>query len=249
MLATAPAHHIAYHPTSGSASSLSSASFRYRDDDTAGGLTLCCTKAPKAMKQKRQMLSLEAHDCANAIPDLSNMIKAVQGQDLKLKCYEEMDKRKKLYNIIQETKGNYQGFFCRCRPLSKDEVSSGQNANGGTTKKTFKFDRVFTTKDDQGIGKTFTMEVNESNRGVNYRTLEELFNIAEERKRSVTYDLSVSVLENQAKKTDINCDATLKSLFGGRDKVGMLEISKLLSPDFPKISKLLWSMEPGMALW
>ncbi|AQK84978.1 hypothetical protein ZEAMMB73_Zm00001d037851 [Zea mays] len=55
--------------------------------------------------------------------------------------------------------------------------------------------------------------------------------------------------KNQAKKIDINCDATLKSLFGGRDKVGMLEISKLLSRDFPKISKLLWSMEPGMALW
>ncbi|KAL5671005.1 hypothetical protein ACJX0J_015311, partial [Zea mays] len=62
-----------------------------------------------AIKQKQQSLSLEAHDCANAIPDLSNMIKAVQGlvaqcEDLKLKCYEEMDKRKKLYNIVQETK-------------------------------------------------------------------------------------------------------------------------------------------------
>ena len=42
-------------------------------------------------------------------------------------------------------------FFCRCRPLSKDEVSSSQNVNGETTKKTFKFDRVFTPKDDQGI--------------------------------------------------------------------------------------------------
>jgi kinesin family member C2/C3 len=91
-------------------------------------------------------------------------------EDLKLKYYEEMDKRKKLYNIVQETKGIYypvciQFFvltlniylrecilyshsicllnyfkkyqvFCRCRPLSKDEVSSGQNANGRTTKKT-----------------------------------------------------------------------------------------------------------------
>ena len=46
-----------------------------------------------------------------------------------------------------------------------------------------------------GTGKTFTMEGTESNRGVNYRTLEELFNIAEERKESVTYDLSVSVRE------------------------------------------------------
>ena len=39
------------------------------------------------------------------------------------------------------------------------------------------------------------MEGTESNRGVKYRTLEELFNIAEERKEIVTYDLSVSVLE------------------------------------------------------
>ena len=56
--------------------------------------------------------------------------------------------------------------FCRCRPLSKDEVSSGQKCvvdfdgandgdivitNAGTNKKTFRFDRVFTPKDDQGI--------------------------------------------------------------------------------------------------
>jgi kinesin family member C2/C3 len=114
------------------------------------------------------------------------IIAVAQCEDLKLKCYEEMDKRKKLYNIVQETKGihypvciqffvltlniylrecilyshsicllNYfrklSGFFCRCRPLSKNEVSSSLNANGGTTKKTFKFDRVFTPKDDQGI--------------------------------------------------------------------------------------------------
>jgi hypothetical protein len=39
------------------------------------------------------------------------------------------------------------------------------------------------------------MEGTEKNRGVNYRTLEELFKIAEERKETVTYNLSVSVLE------------------------------------------------------
>ncbi|KAG2544031.1 kinesin-like protein KIN-14E isoform X3 [Panicum virgatum] len=196
----------------------------------------------KAMKQEQALLSLEAHDCANAIPDLSKMIAAVQAlvaqcEDLKLKYYEEMDKRKKLHNIVQETKGNIR-VFCRCRPLSKDEVSSGQKCvvdfdgandgdivitNAGTSKKIFRFDRVFTPKDDQdvvyadasplvtsvldgynvcifaygqtGTGKTFTMEGTERNRGVNYRTLEELFKIAEERKESATYDLSVSVLE------------------------------------------------------
>ena len=46
-----------------------------------------------------------------------------------------------------------------------------------------------------GTGKTFTMEGTERNRGVNYRTLEELFKIAAERKDTVTYNISVSVLE------------------------------------------------------
>ncbi|VAI11831.1 unnamed protein product [Triticum turgidum subsp. durum] len=196
----------------------------------------------KAMKQEQALLSLEAHDCAHAIPDLSKMIEAVralvaQCDDLKMKYHEEMAKRKKLHNIVQETKGNIR-VFCRCRPLSKDETSSGYKCvvdfdgandgdigimNGGTAKKTFKFDRVYTPKDDQaevyadasplvtsvldgynvcifaygqtGTGKTFTMEGTERNRGVNYRTLEELFKIAEERKDTVTYNISVSVLE------------------------------------------------------
>lgn len=46
-----------------------------------------------------------------------------------------------------------------------------------------------------GTGKTFTMEGTKGNRGVNYRTLEELFKIAKERSESYTYDISVSVLE------------------------------------------------------
>lgn len=46
-----------------------------------------------------------------------------------------------------------------------------------------------------GTGKTFTMEGTEVNRGVNYRTLEELFKIANERTETYTYNISVSVLE------------------------------------------------------
>lgn len=56
-------------------------------------------------------------------------------------------------------------MFCRCRPLSKAETSSGcstvvdfnASKDGelgilavGNSKKTFKFDRVYTPKDDQG---------------------------------------------------------------------------------------------------
>lgn len=56
--------------------------------------------------------------------------------------------------------------FCRCRPLSKEEMTAGCKAvvdfeaakdgclgflTGGSTKKSFKFDRVYTPKDDQGM--------------------------------------------------------------------------------------------------
>lgn len=46
-----------------------------------------------------------------------------------------------------------------------------------------------------GTGKTFTMEGTEQNRGVNYRTLEQLFEIVDERKETYTYGIFVSVLE------------------------------------------------------
>lgn len=46
-----------------------------------------------------------------------------------------------------------------------------------------------------GTGKTFTMEGTEQSRGVNYRTLAQLFEIAKERSETFTYNISVSVLE------------------------------------------------------
>ncbi|XP_050388067.1 kinesin-like protein KIN-14R [Argentina anserina] len=196
----------------------------------------------KLMQKEHLQLSQSAHACADSIPELNNMISAVQGlvaecEDLKMKYNEEQVKRKKLFNEVQEAKGNIR-VFCRCRPLSKEEITAGCKAvvdfevaqdgclgflAGGSTKKSFKFDRVYTPKDDQadvfvdaspmvisvldgynvcifaygqtGTGKTFTMEGTEKNRGVNYRTLEQLFEIANERRETFTYDISVSVLE------------------------------------------------------
>lgn len=46
-----------------------------------------------------------------------------------------------------------------------------------------------------GTGKTFTMEGTENDRGVNYRTLEELFQLAGKRKGQYEYIISVSVVE------------------------------------------------------
>jgi len=39
-------------------------------------------------------------------------------------------------------------------------------------------------------------------------------------------------LQNPANKREIRCDEKLKTIFDGRDKVGMLEIAGLLSPHF-----------------
>ncbi|KAF5202756.1 Kinesin-like protein kin-14s [Thalictrum thalictroides] len=92
-----------------------------------------------------------------------------------------------------------------------------------SSKKHFKFDHIFGPEDNQeavfaqtspvvisvldgfnvcifaygqtGTGKTFTMEGTPGNRGVNFRTLEELFRISMERSSTMKYELSVSMLE------------------------------------------------------
>eukprot|EP00257_Ricinus_communis_P023196 XP_015583116.1 kinesin-like protein KIN-14Q isoform X1 [Ricinus communis] len=95
--------------------------------------------------------------------------------------------------------------------------------SNGLPRKTFKFDAVFSPEADQadvfgdtapfatsvldgynvcifaygqtGTGKTFTMEGSEEARGVNFRTLEEIFRIIKERYKLFRYDIFVSVLE------------------------------------------------------
>ncbi|XP_019443766.1 PREDICTED: kinesin-like protein KIN-14Q isoform X2 [Lupinus angustifolius] len=95
--------------------------------------------------------------------------------------------------------------------------------SNGTPRKTFKFDAVFNPQAEQadifedtapfatsvldgynvcifaygqtGTGKTFTMEGTEVARGVNFRTLEKMFDIIKERESVYRYDVCVSVLE------------------------------------------------------
>uniref|UniRef100_A0A0A9CR45 Kinesin-like protein n=1 Tax=Arundo donax TaxID=35708 RepID=A0A0A9CR45_ARUDO len=156
---------------------------------------------------------------------------------LKKKYTDECAERRRLYNELIELRGNIR-VFCRCRPLSADEVARGcssvvdidptqdtelQFVPSEKERKAFKFDHVFGPEDDQeavfsetvpvvrsvmdgfnvcsfaygqtGTGKTFTMEGVPDNRGVNYRALEELFRMSEERSASVDYTFSVSILE------------------------------------------------------
>ncbi|CAK7338499.1 unnamed protein product [Dovyalis caffra] len=95
--------------------------------------------------------------------------------------------------------------------------------SNGLPKKTFRFDAVFGPQANQadvfedtrpfassvldgynvcifaygqtGTGKTFTMEGTEEDRGVNFRTLEQVFCMIKEREKLFRYDVSVSVLE------------------------------------------------------
>ncbi|KAG5244832.1 kinesin protein [Salix suchowensis] len=98
-----------------------------------------------------------------------------------------------------------------------------QIISSDSSKKQFKFDHVFEPEDNQeavfaqtkpivasvldgynacifaygqtGTGKTFTMEGSSENRGVNYRTLDELFRLSQERSGIMRYGLFVSMME------------------------------------------------------
>ncbi|XP_057812317.1 kinesin-like protein KIN-14Q isoform X2 [Salvia miltiorrhiza] len=158
-------------------------------------------------------------------------------EDIKTKFLQEVKEKKELYNKVLELKGNIR-VFCRCRPMNSYEIDGGASVaidfeaardgeitvkSNGVSKKTFKFDAVFSPEADQthvfaetaplatsvldgynvcifaygqtGTGKTFTMEGTNEARGVNFRTLEELFHIMEERKSTFRYEVTVSVLE------------------------------------------------------
>ncbi|KAH7835227.1 hypothetical protein Vadar_024130 [Vaccinium darrowii] len=52
--------------------------------------------------------------------------------------------------------------------------------------------------------------------------------------KKVWQHIKLNNLQNPENKKEIFCDEKLKKLFDGKDKVGFLEIAKLLSPHFVK---------------
>nr|XP_043632791.1 kinesin-like protein KIN-14R [Erigeron canadensis] len=246
------------------------------------------------LKQDHSRLARQAHQCADTVPDLNNMVSAVQAlvaqcEDLKMKYNEEQAKRRKLHNQIEDAKGSIR-VFCRCRPLSKTESSTGCSTivdfdtaengelgvlNSGSTKKTFRFDRVFTPNDNQvdvfaqalplvtsvldgynvcifaygqtGTGKTFTMEGTAENRGVNYRTLEELFKIAKERIDTFSYNISVSVLEvyNEQIRDLLASSSTSKKLEVKQASEGLHNIPGLVEAKVENVMEVWKVLQAG----
>ncbi|OMO65853.1 hypothetical protein CCACVL1_21367 [Corchorus capsularis] len=204
------------------------------------------TRKLKIMKMEHIKLSEEVSMYKNCFKDVneinSKIISRINQQadlheDLKIKYIKGAKERKELYNKVLELKGNIR-VFCRCRPLSSEEIAAGSSMSidfesakdgeltvisNGAPRKTFKFDAVFGPQASQadvfedtapfatsvldgynvcifaygqtGTGKTFTMEGTKEARGVNFRTLEELFRIINERQKLYRYEISVSVLE------------------------------------------------------
>lgn len=248
----------------------------------------------KIMKQEQTQLSCDARECANLIPDMDIMISAIQRQvaqceDLKQKYNEELVKRRKLYNQIQEAKGNIR-VFCRCRPLNKHEVSAGHAmvvdlsaskdgdlgiVTGGSTKKLYKFDRIYTPNDGQvdvfadaspmvisvldgynvcifaygqtGTGKTFTMEGTETNRGVNYRTLEALFDTVEGRKDTFSFNISLSVLEvyNEQIRDLLATSRTSKKLEVRQASEGTHHVPGIVEAKVENVSEVWNALQAG----
>ncbi|KAJ8424329.1 hypothetical protein Cgig2_003524 [Carnegiea gigantea] len=140
-------------------------------------------KAIDELKRENEARSAECQEAWKSLQELQNelMRKSMHvvsqqiglHDEMKLKITEGEKERKELYNKVLELKGNIR-VFCRCRPLNAQEVATG----AGT-----------------GTGKTYTMEGTDDARGVNYRTLDQIFHIINERKKLFKYEICVSVLE------------------------------------------------------
>ncbi|KAL2943514.1 Kinesin-like protein KIN-14Q [Bienertia sinuspersici] len=146
-------------------------------------------------------------------------------------------------------------------------------------RKTFKFDAVFSPQADQadvfedtvpfatsvldgynvcifaygqtGTGKTFTMEGTHEFRGVNYRTLAELFQIISERQKLFRYEIRVSVLEVYNEQIrDLLASGTQPNVASKRLEIkqsseGVLHVPGLVEAHVSNISEVWEVLQTG----
>ncbi|KAL6638395.1 hypothetical protein ACP70R_023890 [Stipagrostis hirtigluma subsp. patula] len=192
--------------------------------------TVCSVKS--GMEQLRLLYSQEFTKLGKHLYTLSN---AASGY------HKVLEENRKLYNQIQDLKGNIR-VYCRVRPFLPGQISSTSSVAGmeertitimAPTKygkdgsKSFTFNKVFgpaATQDEvfsdmqplirsvldgfnvcifaygqTGSGKTYTMSgpkvLTEESLGVNYRALNDLFNLQAQRKGTINYDIAVQMIE------------------------------------------------------
>uniref|UniRef100_A0A453K086 Kinesin motor domain-containing protein n=1 Tax=Aegilops tauschii subsp. strangulata TaxID=200361 RepID=A0A453K086_AEGTS len=152
-----------------------------------------------------------------------------------------LEDNRKLYNQIQDLKGNIR-VYCRVRPFLPGQANSSSSVAGMEERtitiitptkygkdgsKSFTFNKVFGPAATQeevfsdmqplirsvldgfnvcifaygqtGSGKTYTMSgpnvLSEKSVGVNYRALNDLFNLQAQRKGTINYEISVQMIE------------------------------------------------------
>ncbi|KAL7123012.1 hypothetical protein ACP275_01G079700 [Erythranthe tilingii] len=173
-----------------------------------------------------------------------------------------LEENRKLYNEVQDLKGNIR-VYCRIRPFLSGQNGKqttieyiGENGElvvinpskpGKDTHRLFKFNKVFdlaVTQEDvfrdtqplirsvldgynvcifaygqTGSGKTYTMSGPNSSSvvdwGVNYRALNDLFNISQKRNSSFAYEISVQMVEIYNEQVrDLLCNDSYQKRLG-----------------------------------
>ncbi|KAJ6397543.1 hypothetical protein OIU77_018537 [Salix suchowensis] len=174
---------------------------------------ICLSDKIQNLKKEHSNLSDQVKTAKDSFLGPPNILDTLQklGNEYELlrkKYLQELSDRKRLYNELNLTLPKITS--CRSFPLilPKSNLSSttffepedNQEAVFAQTKPIVAsvldgYNVCIFAYGQTGTGKTFTMEGSPENRGVNYRTLDELFRLSQERSGIMRYALFVSMME------------------------------------------------------